>query len=121
MRPEDYVPGEEIEHGCPACGHAISPVDPDDRMGKWQHTDLGVSCVEGDEQDSPVCKIEFLAALEGGTWCTEIFEVPSMLFHDDCTNDDRVEWVMKVHGEKPEFQNVVLWSVYCLSPDGMLG
>ena len=98
MRDEDMVPGEDIKHWCPSCGHEIVPVDPDARDDEWIHAseEANILCEEVILL-SPVCHIEFILCHQDGTWDTEIVEVPPILHHEDCTNGNRVDWYYKVH------------------------
>lgn len=126
MRDEDFVLGRAIEHGCPCCGELIVPKDENNRDGQWQHEysvmrnpdyhAAGEPCPEGNDIDSPICKIEFLLAFEDHTWETTIQEVPCILHHDKCTDEDRVEWAKKVLGTRALYSNVVLFAVYSLGP-----
>lgn len=118
MRDEYMVPGEDVEHWCPHCGHKIVPTDPQDRQGTWEHESevAAGSCDSWDDLDSPVCHIEFLRAWDDQTWDTEILEVPPILHHEDCTDGNRVDWFHKVHGGSAAYRGLVMVAVYHLEP-----
>lgn len=114
MNDEDYVLGETIQHWCGCCGGTIVPQDPTSREREWRHEDPEQVCEEGDDLESPICRVEFLRAWDDGTWDTHIYEVPPKLFHEKATDDARVEWAHRVLGPQAQYRRVVLWAVYSL-------
>jgi len=118
MRDEYMVRGEDVDHWCPACGHKIVPMDTSDRRGWWEHESVEAFglCDVADELESPVMHVEFLLAWDDMTWDTEILEVPPILHHEDCTDENRIDWFHRVHGGEARYRKLAMAAVYHLQP-----
>lgn len=101
---------------CPGCGTAAVPVDPHKRWGSWKHVSKPLTCREDDEFPSMCYFVEFGLMYNDHTWDTKIIELPMKYCHDDCTNEDRVEWARAVLLSYPFYENVVQFTVFNDNP-----